>query len=69
MRDVQTSGIIFALTVDEFCAAYKISRSFFYDLVKTGKGPVLMHVGKRTLVSIEASAAWRIQMESAQGLG
>jgi hypothetical protein len=48
-----------ALTVDEFCAAHNISRTFFYELRSAGKGPASMMVGGRHLISIEAAARWR----------
>lgn len=51
-------------TVDEFCAAHgEISRAFFYKLVKQGKGPRLMKCGNRTLITAEAAAEWRTEME------
>ena len=54
-----------SLTIPEFCAGHgNISKSFFHKLVNEGKGPRLMKVGRRTLISIEAAAAWRAQMEA-----
>jgi hypothetical protein len=32
---------------------------------REGWGPTVMHVGSRTLISIEAAAAWRKQREEA----
>jgi len=32
------------LTVAEFCLRHRISRSFFYKLVKNGQGPALMRL-------------------------
>jgi hypothetical protein len=52
-----------AFSIDEFCAGHGISRAMFYVLKKTGKAPVEMKVGTRVLISIEAAAAWRRQME------
>lgn len=52
-------------TVQEFCAEHGgISKPFFYKLQKEGKGPRLMKVGRRTLVTAEAAADWRKQMEN-----
>lgn len=52
-------------TVQEFCADHGgISKVFFYKLLKEGKGPRLMKVGRRTLVTAEAAADWRKQMEN-----
>lgn len=53
-------------TVRQFCDAHHIGPTFFYDLVKTGRGPRLMKVGKRTLISVEAAADWRRAQESKQ---
>ncbi len=54
-----------AFTVSEFCEAHgRMSRTLFYSLVKEGKGPRLMKIGRRTLVSQEAAADWRRAMET-----
>lgn len=51
-------------TVPEFCQEHGgISKVFFYKLLKEGKGPRLMKVGRRTLITQEAAAEWRKQME------
>ena len=50
-------------SVDSFCRAHDITRSFFYSLVKQGLAPRIMKVGRRTLVSREAAADWRARME------
>lgn len=54
-----------AATIAQFCAAHNISRTHFYELIKQGKGPRQMKVGRRTLVSAEAAADWRRAMEAA----
>jgi hypothetical protein len=48
-----------------FCARHSISRAFFYILLRRGDGPQVMKVGKRTLISADAAAAWRQRMEQA----
>jgi hypothetical protein len=50
--------------VDRFCREHGISRAHFYNLLKRGDGPVIMKVGRRTLISAEAAAEWRRRMES-----
>ena len=51
-------------TIEDFCAAHGgISKSFFHKIVNEGKGPRLMKIGRRTLISTEAAADWRVQME------
>ena len=63
---MQTSKVAFSVT--EFCARHGICRSLFYTLLREGKGPTIMHVGKRRLVSIEAEAEWRKKMERRRSL-
>lgn len=50
-------------TVLGFCADHHLSRSFFYLLVKQGKAPRLMRVGKKILISAESAKRWRAKME------
>lgn len=52
-----------AYTVAQFCADHCISRTHFYQLVKDGRGPRLIKLGRRTIVSAEAAADWRRQLE------
>lgn len=52
-----------AHTVSTFCKAFQISRSMFYKLAREGKAPRLMKVGRRTLISAEATEEWKRQME------
>jgi hypothetical protein len=56
-----------AYSIAEFCRAHRLSRAFFYNLLKRGEGPTVMKVGKRRLVANEAADAWRRRMESAAG--
>ena len=49
--------------VSGFCKTHNISRAFFYKLQQLGRGPKVMKVGKRTLVSAAAAAEWRERME------
>lgn len=53
-----------AMTITEFCeASGGISKAFFHKLVRDGKGPRLMKLGHRTLITAEAAAEWRKEME------
>jgi hypothetical protein len=52
-----------ALSVEEFCHAHNISRAMFYLLQTRGSGPRVMKVGRRTLITKDASRAWRDRME------
>jgi hypothetical protein len=53
------------LTVPEFCEAHRISRWLFYSLQRKGLGPRLMRAGGRTLISVDAAADWRRNLEGA----
>ena len=50
-------------TIPQFCDGHNVSRTHFYALLKQGKGPRLMKVGRRNLISAESAAAWRKRME------
>ncbi|WP_186193809.1 hypothetical protein [Burkholderia gladioli] len=53
-----------AFSIEDFCKAHgPISRSYFYELVASGKGPRIMKLGRRVLISMEAAADWRRDME------
>jgi hypothetical protein len=52
-----------AFSISDFCKSHDISRAYFYQLVASGLGPRLIKLGRRTLVSAEAGADWRREME------
>jgi hypothetical protein len=52
------------LTINEFCAAEKISRGMFYKLLKQDKGPRLYFIGNRPRITPEARAEWRQNREA-----
>jgi hypothetical protein len=52
-------------SISEFCRAHGIGRSSYYNLKKAGRAPVEMTVLSRKMISEEAAAAWRRQMEVA----
>jgi hypothetical protein len=54
-----------AYSIDEFCRAHGICRQTYYNLKKVGRAPVEMNVLARKIISEEAAAAWRRQMEAA----
>ena len=51
-------------TIPEFCDAYSISRSKFYEILKAGFGPRIMKVGRRTLISVKAAEKWQARIEA-----
>jgi hypothetical protein len=52
-----------AYSVAAFCTAFGIARSTFYRLLQAGEGPTVYHVGRRTLISVDAADRWRREME------
>jgi|GEM_PF-946900 len=52
-------------TVDAFCEAHHISRSFLYQLWSEGRGPDKTKLGRRTFITGGAAARWRRKMEDA----
>ena len=54
-----------AKSIDEFCAANRISRSMYYKLRSQGRGPREMKIGSRTIISNVAESDWHRQMEDA----
>jgi predicted DNA-binding transcriptional regulator AlpA len=57
-------GETLAFSIPEFCRRHGISRAHFYNLWKGGAAPLVMRVGRRTLISAEAAAEWRMRMET-----
>jgi predicted DNA-binding transcriptional regulator AlpA len=53
-----------AVSILHFCQTHGISVATFYNLRKRGEAPIVMKVGKRRLVSLEAAASWRRRMEN-----
>jgi hypothetical protein len=48
-------------SIRAFIRAHGISYGMFYKLVREGKGPKLMKVGTRRLISVEEAARWRAE--------
>lgn len=53
-----------AYSIKQFCQAHDISVDTYFRMQRVGYGPVTMKVGGRTLISIEAAAAWRRERET-----
>jgi hypothetical protein len=54
-----------SLTVEQFCRKEGLSRDTFYELLKNGRGPVVMRVGNAAngAIRITAQARWDWQRE------
>ena len=53
-----------SLTINEFCAAEKISRSQLYEDWQNGIGPDYFLVGSHRRISHDARERWRRQREA-----
>lgn len=47
-----------ALTVNEFCQRYSISRSLFYKMRRLGNGPAIAKMNNKTLVLADEIRRW-----------
>jgi hypothetical protein len=54
-----------ALSIAEFCRRHGISTALYFKISREGRGPRLMRVGRRTLVTQEAACEWRREREAA----
>ena len=54
--------------VNAFCDAHSISRALFYQLLKDGKAPCIIKLGRRTLISVEAASEWRERLAAKASL-
>jgi predicted DNA-binding transcriptional regulator AlpA len=52
-------------SIDEWCKAHGLSRSFFYLLQQRGEGPRSFKVGRVTRISDAANAEWVAAREAA----
>ena len=52
-----------AYSIREFCEAHRVSESMYFKLRNQGLGPAEMSVGRRRLISHEASSVWRRERE------
>jgi hypothetical protein len=56
-------------TVDEWCRRRRVCRATFYNLRKKGRGPKVMKIGTRTLISREADDEYRRALEAEDSAG
>jgi predicted DNA-binding transcriptional regulator AlpA len=60
-----TSTETVTLTITEFCRRYQMSRPFYYELQRTGKGPRELRPGpKKVMISVRAAEEWERQNET-----
>jgi len=56
---------LLAMSIHAFCVLHNISEDMFYKMAREKWGPAVMHVGSRTLISVEAAERWRREREAA----
>jgi predicted DNA-binding transcriptional regulator AlpA len=51
--------------IPTFCHRNNLSRSALYNAWKAGRGPRIMRIGRKVLITREAAEQWRRQCEQA----
>ena len=51
-------------TVKQFTQTYNLSRSTIYRLWRDGRGPRVLRVGRKVLITVEAAQEWARAMEA-----
>jgi hypothetical protein len=51
--------------IPTFCHRHDLSRSALYNAWKAGRGPRIMRIGRKVLITREAAEAWRRERECA----
>jgi hypothetical protein len=54
-----------AFSISEFCALHGISNSYYFLLRQRHEAPEELRIGRRTLITAEAAAAWRAERTKA----
>lgn len=54
-----------AYSIKGFCRAYDMSPTTYFKMQRAGWGPIVMKVGHRTMISVEAADVWRREREAA----
>jgi hypothetical protein len=62
MADLRGAG---GATINEFCKKWKFSRSTFYNEQRAGRGPEMLKVGNKGIISPAAENAWCEQRQQA----
>jgi hypothetical protein len=53
-----------AQTINEFCEDNRICRATYYNLRKSGRGPKIIKIGAKTIITDENAAEWRARMQA-----
>jgi hypothetical protein len=52
---------VLGMSIAEFCQAHGFSENKYYMEARAGRGPDVMKIGARTIITREAAARWREQ--------
>jgi hypothetical protein len=63
-RKTRSTVALSAYSIEQFCRSHGISIDLYFKIKRQGLGPKTMKVGSRTLISVEAAAAWRREREA-----
>ncbi|MGF6665302.1 hypothetical protein QF000_006970 [Paraburkholderia atlantica] len=50
------------LTIEEFCERYRIERGLLFRMRRDGRGPDVLQLGRRVLITLEAAREWEVRM-------
>jgi hypothetical protein len=53
-----------AFSIDAFCDRHFLHKNTLFRLWREGRGPRRMQIGRRVLISAEAAAEWRREVEA-----
>ncbi len=51
-----------ASNINQFCFDHDMGRTTFYKLLNEGKGPDIIKLGRRTIITAESAKRWREKM-------
>jgi predicted DNA-binding transcriptional regulator AlpA len=57
-KPVKQSLPAFAMSVSEWCERHAIGRTVFYRMLREGKAPPTITMGRRRIITHEGSAQW-----------
>ncbi len=52
-----------AYSIQQFCDVHGFSRGLFFKMMKDGRGPKVVKLGRRTIITKESAAEWRSRLE------
>jgi excisionase family DNA binding protein len=65
-KPVKQSLPALAMSVDEWCEAYGVGRFTFYQLLRQGRAPATLKLGRRRVITFEANQRWQREREATE---